>query len=133
MKKKWLGIMSAVCIVGMLIAVPSTFASDVPDINGLHNGKKEVKHFPHRKHAEHFVKGKQGIANFSKYTDDWTCGACHHKSHKGETPKKCVSCKKEMGGKLKKFMHKNCKDTCHKKTGKSSSGKKLTKCKTCHG
>jgi hypothetical protein len=113
----------------MLAAATSVSAVEVPDIHGLHNGKKEVKHFPHKKHADEFVKGKQDWAEF-KYTDDWTCAACHHKTKKGETPKKCISCKDEMsGGKLKKFMHANCKDGCHKKSGE----KKLTKCKNCHG
>ncbi len=129
--KKWMGIISIACLVGMLAVLPSAFASSGPDTIDLHNGKKAVKGFPHKQHAEHSVKGKQSLAKF-KYTDDYTCGACHHKSHKGETPKKCVSCKSEMlerfSGKLKKVMHKNCKDGCHKKTDKE-----LIRCKTCHG
>lgn len=130
MKKKWIAITSAVCMAGLLAVVPNTFASSGPDVIDMHNGKKPVKHFAHKKHAESFLKGKGSSAKH-KFTDDYTCAGCHHKSHKGETPKKCISCKKDKK-KYKKQMHTNCKDGCHKKVGKSSSGKKLTKCKTCH-
>jgi DnaJ-class molecular chaperone len=119
----------------MVVLVPAVFASDAgPEIAHLKNGKKEKNAvtFPHKKHADESLKGKQEFAKY-KYTDDYTCAACHHKTKKGETPKKCISCKDEKAKeklKLKKYMHGSCKDGCHKKMGNKELKKK--KCKLCH-
>jgi len=149
MKKRLVSIMAVAGLVSMFGAVSLVSA-------GIDNGpekitinaqvqhpdvvkskdKKQVKDFPHRKHQDELVKGKQAISLF-KYTDDWTCGACHHTSKKGEQPGSCLKCKdldkmldKVATNGKKKFeniYHKNCRDTCHKK-----NDKKTAKCKFCH-
>lgn len=98
--------------------------------------KKNVPDFLHRKHQDEYVKGKQANALF-KYTDDWTCAACHHTTKKGEQPVACLKCKDvnkmlkkaeaDGGKKFQNIYHKNCRDACHKKTDK-----KTAKCKFCH-
>ncbi|MFQ5646685.1 MAG: cytochrome c3 family protein [bacterium] len=110
--------------------------------------KRWVPHFPHRLHQEKFVKGRQKFAKFKKYSDDWTCPACHHKSEKkGSQPTACLKCKdvKKMLAKNKahesdgykkfnKIYHNNCRDGCHKHQAKADKAKYgfLKKCKTCH-
>ena len=143
---KLTGIVSAACVVGLLGTVVPVSANvdkgpDKITINAQHThpdiakkkDKKKVANFPHHKHQES-VKGKQSVSNF-KFTDDWTCGACHHTSKKGEQPGSCLSCKdvkkmldhKKIKGKIDKMYHLNCRDACHKKTDK-----KMAKCKYCH-
>lgn len=146
MGKKWIAIVSAVCAVSMLGTVSLVSALDRGpaeiEINAQANygdiihkkDKKKVPHFPHHKHQDEFVKGKQSVSKF-KFTDDWTCGACHHTSKKGEQPTGCLKCKDvnkmldKVGGakKFDKLYHATCRDACHKKTDK-----KIAKCKFCH-
>lgn len=111
------------------------FVKSHPDVIKAKD-KKDVKDFTHHKHQDEHVKGKQANALF-KYTDDWTCGACHHKTKKGEQPGACLKCKDldkmldkaKIKGKKKfeNIYHKNCRDACHKK-----NDKKTAKCKFCH-
>ncbi len=142
MKKRFL---IAVCIVSILGAVSVVSALDKgPDkitINSQKThpelskkkDKKKVANFAHSKHQEHVI-GKQGVSKF-KYTDDWTCGACHHTDKKGDQPGACLSCKdvkkmlahENVKGKIEKIYHVSCRDACHKKTDK-----KMAKCKYCH-
>ncbi len=103
-----------------------------PDISKKKD-KKKVANFPHHKHQDS-VKGKQSVSKF-KFSDDWTCGACHHKTKKGDTPVACLSCKEvqkmldhgKIKGKVEKIYHNSCRDACHKKTDK-----KMAKCDVCH-
>ena len=146
MKKKIIAIVSTVCLVYTLGAVSFVSALDKGrdkfTINAQHDhadiihkkDKKKVPDFPHHAHQDKHVKGKQGVSNF-KFTDDWTCGACHHTTKKGEQPGSCLKCKDlnkmldKVGGakKFEKIYHSNCRDACHKKTDK-----KMAKCKFCH-
>lgn len=146
MKKKWLGIASVACAVTMFVGISLVSAFDKgpekitinsqethPKIS-TEKDKKKVADFLHRKHQEEYVKGKEDKALF-KYTDDWDCGACHHKTKKGETPVACLSCKdvqkmldhEKIKGKVEKIYHLNCRDACHKK-----QDKKMAKCDFCH-
>ncbi|MBI5417671.1 cytochrome c3 family protein [Candidatus Poribacteria bacterium] len=101
--------------------------------------KKKVDGFPHKLHQTN-LKGKQKYAKF-EYTDDWTCGACHHTSKKGEQPVACFKCKEvgkmieKVGGeaKFEKLFHDNCRDACHKAMEKDKQKTGPTKCKGCHG
>ena len=138
-------LMSVVCMVITLGAVSVVSALDKgpekitingqkthPDISKKKD-KKKVANFAHHKHQDS-VKGKQSVSNF-KYTDDWTCGACHHKTKKGDKPVACLSCKdvqkmlghEKVKGKVEKIYHNACRDACHKKTDK-----KMAKCTFCH-
>ncbi len=158
MKNKWLGLGLVVALT-FIFAIPASWALDkgpekidinaqkqYPDIVS-HKDKKSLKDFPHHKHQDEFLKGNSKYAKF-KYTDDYTCAACHHTSKAGEQPVACLKCKdlnkmidKVSKGKgIKKFQnmyHINCRDACHaamqkagKKTGPSKKGG--GKCKGCH-
>ena len=152
MAKKWIKRVSVVGVAGIFATVSLVFALDNgpdkltinaqktnPDVISKKD-KKKVKDFDHKKHQGEYVKGKQGNSLF-KYTDDWTCGACHHTDKKGEQPGQCLKCKendkmfakaKAKGGKkFEKIYHVLCRDACHKKNDKET-GKKTAKCKACH-
>ncbi|MBI5788896.1 MAG: cytochrome c3 family protein [Candidatus Schekmanbacteria bacterium] len=143
----------ATALAGLVFALPAVYALEkgpaVIDLNAQKNhadvikkpDKKHVPSFPHHDHQDKFVKGNQKYAKF-QYTDDWTCGACHHTTAKGEQPESCLKCKdvnkmlEKVGGadKFENIYHQNCRDGCHKamdkdkqKTGPSG------KCKGCHG
>ena len=142
--KKWIGISAAVCVMSFFSTVSAVSALDhgpdeitlnaqeqYPDLIKKKDKKKVV--FAHKKHAEEYVKKGKGL--LFKYEGDWTCGACHHKTKKGEQPVACLKCKDvqkqlaKVGGakKFEKIYHKTCRDACHKKTDKKSA-----KCKVCH-
>jgi hypothetical protein len=153
MKKRLVSIMAVAGLVSML-GVASLVSAEIdngkekitinaqeqhPDVVKSKD-KKKVKDFLHRKHQDEFVKGKQANSLF-KYTDDWTCGACHHTTKKGDQPGSCLKCKdldkmldkvaKNGKKKFENIYHKNCRDACHKKNDKAT-GKKTAKCKFCH-
>jgi hypothetical protein len=164
MKKRLIAIVSAVCFVGAFGVVslasagidngPEKITLNVqkqnPDFVKKHSAsgivkdkdKKKVPDFPHKKHQDELVKGKQSMSLF-KYTDDWTCGACHHTTKKDEQPSSCLKCKDEdldkmfdkakIKGKNKfeNIYHKSCRDGCHKAYDKAEK-KKTAKCKSCH-
>lgn len=100
---------------------------------------KKVEGFPHKVHQTG-LKGKQKYA-VNKFEDDWTCGACHHTSKKGEQPTACLNCKEvnkmleKVGGadKFEKIYHDTCRDGCHKAMEKDKQKTGPTKCKDCHG
>lgn len=115
----------SLCIVaGVLIglAFAATTGPDVIKID-VNKAKKAVEAFPHKKHTQMpALKGK--------------CNKCHHKTKKGEEPKKCGSCHTHVKNKdpktkaigFKKAFHKQCQD-CHKK---QKDKPELKKCKNCH-
>ena len=146
MKRIQMIVTSAVCVMSMFFGVSLASALDHgpekltinhqvtnPEIHSKKD-KKKVKDFPHKAHQGKNVKGKESVSYF-KFTDDWTCGACHHTNKKGEQPTSCLSCKdvnkmlkhKKIKGKVDKMYHTVCRDACHKKTDK-----KMSKCKFCH-
>lgn len=138
-------LLALVCMLSLLGAVSLVSAEDKGpekiNINSQEShpkiskkkDKKKVANFLHHKHQDH-VKGKQSVSQF-KFTDDWTCGACHHTDKKGDKPVACLSCKdvqkmldnENVKGKVEKIYHNSCRDACHKKTDK-----KMAKCKYCH-
>lgn len=162
MKKRLFAIVSAVCFVGAF-GVASLVSAEVdkgkekftiniqeqhPDFVKEHaasgvvkeKDKKKVKDFPHHLHQDKHVKGMQSKSLF-KYTDDWTCGACHHTTKKDEQPGPCLKCKDvekmldkaKIKGKKKfeNIYHKSCRDACHKANDKENKTK-TAKCKFCH-
>ncbi len=99
---------------------------------------KVVANFPHKKHQAEFLKGNEQFSHF-KYTDDWTCKACHHPEEKGGQPEACFKCKdankmlEKVGGKYDKLYHDTCRDGCHKAMEKAGKKTGPTKCAGCHG
>ena len=148
--KKLVALAIAGTLACSLAAAPKVFALDTgpesmtlnaqkkhPDV--IHGkDKKHVNNFPHRKHQNEFLKGNEQYSKF-KYTDDWTCSACHHKSHKGEQPQSCFKCKDvnkmldKVGGakRFNKLFHSTCKK-CHSKMAKAGKKTGPTKCNGCH-
>ncbi len=150
MKKKWLSL-GLVAALAVVVAVPAGWAldkgPDTIDINAqkthsdviTKKDKKSVLGFKHHKHQDEFLMGNAEYAKF-KYTDDYTCAACHHTNKAGEQPGSCLKCKDvnkmldKVGGKKKfeKIYHKTCRDACHKKMDKAGKKTGPTKCKGCH-
>ena len=157
MRKKWIGIGLVVTLM-VVLSMPGAWALDkgpeTIDINTQEKypkltTKKDKKHTPftHLKHADTYLKGNQEYSKY-KYTDDYTCAACHHTSKAGDQPEGCFKCKdvakklEKVGGEKKyaKVYHENCRDGCH--TAMVDAGKKsgptkkkwgdVKKCVGCH-
>ncbi len=143
-----LALLATVCLAGSPAPaadpapVPETLDLNVqtkhPEVAGLPKDVKAVPGFPHRKHAEEYLKGLQAYSRFP-YEDGFTCAACHHTAKTPEEAGSCLSCKtadrmlEAVGGagKVKNLFHEVCR-SCHKAVIQAKAAEAPTKCSACH-